>query len=46
MTVEEVSPSAHIDAVHTDTIERVLRHRDGVPSATGPDTTWYNLQVK
>ncbi|KAI3411999.1 hypothetical protein GPALN_002053 [Globodera pallida] len=30
----------------SDTIERVLRHRDGVPGATGSGTTWYNVQDK
>lgn len=27
-----------------DTVERVLKHRDGVPGATGPATTCYNVE--
>jgi hypothetical protein len=34
-----------IAASHIDTVEKVLSHRDGVPHATGPDTTWYNIEV-
>lgn len=30
----------------SDTIERVLQHRNGVPGAVGPLTTWYNIQDK
>lgn len=40
--LEEVNE--HIS--NSDTIERVLQHRDGVSGAVGPLTTWYNIQDK
>lgn len=33
-----------IDTGTSDQIEKVLKHRDGAPGATGPQTTWYNIQ--
>uniref|UniRef100_A0A915DJG2 Uncharacterized protein n=1 Tax=Ditylenchus dipsaci TaxID=166011 RepID=A0A915DJG2_9BILA len=33
-------------ASSSDSIERVLRQRDGVPGAVGSPTTWYNIQDK
>lgn len=31
---------------NSDTIEKVLLHRDGIPGAVGPSTTWYNIKDK
>lgn len=41
---EETQQSVVVETGNTDIIERILKHRDGVPGATGSQTTWYNIQ--
>lgn len=38
--------SMQVDDVNAETIERVLKHREGIPGATGPPTTVYNIDEK
>ena len=41
---EETQQSVVVETGNTDTIEKVLKNRNGAPGATGSQTTWYNIQ--
>uniref|UniRef100_A0AC34GHM6 Uncharacterized protein n=1 Tax=Panagrolaimus sp. ES5 TaxID=591445 RepID=A0AC34GHM6_9BILA len=41
----EVS-TMHVDDNNAETIEKVLKHREGIPGAVGPPTTAYNVEEK
>ena len=38
--------TTQVDDSNAETVEKVLKHRDGIPGAIGPPTTTYNVEEK